>query len=209
MTHSKEFQTHIQKLLKCKLCPKMEGGPVHGCIEGSRILSIGQAPGIHEERFGKPFAYTAGKTLFKWFASIGIEEEIFRSTVNMSAVCRCFPGKAKNGDRKPDAKEIENCSRYLDFEIKHNKPELVIPIGKLAIDQLIELKKYKLEEVIGKKFRKNFHGVELDWIPLPHPSGLNVWNHTPIGKKLISQALELIRNHPAIEEEFFEISKKS
>lgn len=179
----------------------MEGNPVHGCVPRSKILSLGQAPGIHEERFGRPFAYTAGKTLFKWFASIGVEEELYRSKVTMSAVCRCFPGKAKSGDRKPDASEIENCSRYLEFEVRFNRPELIIPIGKLAIDQMLEDKKYKLDGVIGKKFRRNFHGVELDWIPLPHPSGLNVWNHTVEGKILIGKALDLIRTHPIVKKE--------
>lgn len=73
----------------------------------TRIISIGQAPGIHEEKHGKPFSYTAGKTLFKWLSSIGIEEDIFRHNVNMSAVCRCFPGKAKVGDRRPSPEEIK------------------------------------------------------------------------------------------------------
>ncbi|PNV75554.1 uracil-DNA glycosylase family protein [Leptospira inadai] len=207
MIAPKEFQKHIDTLLHCRLCPKMEGNPVQGCVPRSKILSLGQAPGIHEERFGRPFAYTAGKTLFKWFASIGVEEELYRSKVTMSAVCRCFPGKAKSGDRKPDASEIENCSRYLEFEVRFNRPELIIPIGKLAIDQMSDDKKYKLDDVIGKKFRRKFHGVELDWIPLPHPSGLNVWNHTAEGKILIAKALDLIRTHPIVKQELVQKSR--
>ncbi|MFB5649206.1 uracil-DNA glycosylase family protein [Leptospira wolffii] len=203
MKRSLEFERHIDTLVHCRLCPKMQGNPVHGSLPGSKIMSIGQAPGIHEERYGRPFAYTAGKTLFKWFSSIGIEEEVYRSIVNMSAVCRCFPGKAKSGDRKPDPSEVENCSRYLRFEVEFNRPELVIPIGKLAIDQLVEDKKYKLDDVIGRKFKKNYYGVELDWIPLPHPSGLNVWNHSPQAKVLIAKSLDLIRKHPAVKREFF------
>ncbi|MCL8266003.1 uracil-DNA glycosylase family protein [Leptospira weilii] len=197
-----EYSNHIHRLLSCRKCPKMQGNPVHGCIPSSRIISLGQAPGIHEERFGKPFAYTAGKTLFGWFKKIGIDEETFRSKVNMSAVCRCFPGKAKSGDRKPDLEEVKNCSEFLEFEVRFHKPELLIPIGKLAIDQLFEFGKYKLEDVIGKTFSREFYGVRLDWIPLPHPSGLNVWNHTETGKKLIREALDILKNHPVIREEF-------
>ncbi|EMO25841.1 uracil-DNA glycosylase family protein [Leptospira interrogans serovar Bataviae str. HAI135] len=121
----------------------------------------------------------------------------------MSAVCRCFPGKAKSGDRKPDSEEVKNCSEFLEFEVRFHKPELLIPIGKLAIDQLFEFRKYKLEDVIGKSFSREFYGVQLDWIPLPHPSGLNVWNQTEIGKKLIQKALELLKGHPVIQQEFF------
>ena len=47
----------------------------------SPILSIGQAPGIHEAKVMRPFGWTAGKTLFKWFEQIGVEEETFRQRV--------------------------------------------------------------------------------------------------------------------------------
>ncbi|TGK34392.1 uracil-DNA glycosylase [Leptospira gomenensis] len=198
-----EYFNHLNRLISCRKCPKMQGNPVHGCIPSAKIISIGQAPGIHEERFGKPFAYTAGKTLFGWFKRIGIEEETFRSKVNMSAVCRCFPGKAKSGDRKPSPEEVQNCSEFLEFEVRFHKPKLIIPIGKLAIDQLIDNVKYKLEDVVGGIFSRELHGVSVDWIPLPHPSGLNVWNHTETGKACIQKALKKIQNHPTIKETFF------
>ena len=42
------------------------GPPVHGAAVATRVFLIGQAPGPHEARLGKPFAWTAGKTLFGW-----------------------------------------------------------------------------------------------------------------------------------------------
>ncbi len=174
----------------------MQGKPVIGFVDKkTEILSIGQAPGIHEEKFGKPFAYTAGKTLFKWFSSIGLDEESYRKNINMSAVCRCFPGKEKAGDRKPDKTEIENCKIYLDYEINYHKPKLIIPIGKMAIDQIHDSGKYKLNEIIGKKFSTTKFGHSFEYIPLPHPSGLNVWNHTKEGLELIEVAMKLISEH--------------
>lgn len=42
--------------------------------------------------FAKPFAHTAGKTLFRWLEeSCGINELAVRSTIYFAAVCRCFP----------------------------------------------------------------------------------------------------------------------
>lgn len=188
--------------MACRLCPDMEGGPVHGCTKKkTKIVSIGQAPGIHEEKFGKPFAYTAGKTLFKWFETIGVDEETFRSRVNMAAVCRCFPGKLKNGDRKPNRTEVENCSRHLQFEIQYHRPELIIPIGRLAIDQLHGTK-YKLKDITGHQFHTEYFGVPVDYIPLPHPSGLNVWLNTDEGKTLTRKALALIIKHKAFKATF-------
>ncbi len=182
----------------------MIGPPILGCVRNTRIISIGQAPGIHEKRFMKPFSYTAGKTLFRWIHSVGVHEELFRQRVNMSAVCRCFPGKEKSGDRKPSKVEIQNCTKYLEYEFQFHKPELVIPIGKLAIDLMMgEKPDYKLKDIIGKKFERTVFGVISEWIPLPHPSGLNVWNHTPAGKELIEKALVQIKKHKTFRETFF------
>ncbi|HNO23896.1 MAG TPA: uracil-DNA glycosylase family protein [Leptospiraceae bacterium] len=196
----KDFRDFRNRLASCTLCSKMQGPVIIGSLEKKTgIISIGQAPGIHEKEKMMPFSYTAGKTLFKWLSQAGIEETEFRKNVNMSAVCRCFPGKEKSGDRKPDRNEIENCSRYLEFEFKYHRPSLVIPIGKLAIESISGNSKFTLKDVIGKKFKGEKFEIEFEWIALPHPSGLNVWNHTEEGKKLLEKSLELISIHKEIQ----------
>ncbi|HME90717.1 MAG TPA: uracil-DNA glycosylase family protein, partial [Myxococcaceae bacterium] len=99
----------------------------------SRIFLIGQAPGNHEVRLGRPFAWTAGRTLFSWFESaLGVDEETFRRTVYMAAVVRCFPGKAKGGgDRRPAPDEIDRCRRFLEREVALLRPRLLLPVGTL------------------------------------------------------------------------------
>ena len=52
----------------------MVGEPIVGYPVKSKIILIGQAPGIKEGALKKPFAWTAGKNMFKWFSSIGLEE---------------------------------------------------------------------------------------------------------------------------------------
>ena len=98
----------------------MIGTPIVGNPIKSKIILIGQAPGIREGDLQRPFAWTAGKNMFKWFSSIGVNEEEFRKKVYMSAVCRCYPGKNSSGtgDRVPTKIEIKKCSKWLDFEIK-------------------------------------------------------------------------------------------
>src|SRR5947207_458898 len=82
-----------------------------GAAVKTRSVLIGQAPGPREGSFGRPFAWTAGKTLFSWFESIlHVNEQTFRERVYISAVARCFPGKAKaGGDRRPSLDEIQSC----------------------------------------------------------------------------------------------------
>src|SRR3954470_20251896 len=192
-----EIQLHLNRVKACRLCPKMHPPPVTGRVVASRILLVGQAPGGKEPVLGRPFAWTAGKTLFKWFEqACGTDEAGIRASVYMAAVCRCFPGKAvPSGDRVPDAQEVLNCSRWLKGELRLLRPELIIPVGKLAISQFIELT--KLDQIIGRQFRVKAYGHEADLIPLPHPSGASTWHRLEPGRSLLEKALGLIARQPA------------
>ncbi len=187
----------VTRLLACRLCPKMHRPPVSGGAVLSKVLAVGQAPGTKEPVLGRPFAWTAGKTLFGWIhRACGMSEAEYRSTVYMAAVCRCFPGKnAAGGDRVPDAQEIVNCERWLEAELEILQPRLVIPIGKLAIAQFIAFE--KMTDVIGRSFPAEHRGHRFDLIPLPHPSGASPWHRMEPGLTLLDQALQLIVNHPA------------
>jgi uracil-DNA glycosylase len=188
------------------MCPNVVGPPVHGSPIHSPVFLLGQAPGPREASFGKPFAYTGGKTLFRWFNEVsGVDEETFRERIYMAAVARCFPGKGKGaGDRVPDAKEIANCSFHLKEELTVLKPKLILAIGKLAISQVLGAEKFgassKLTDVVGKTFKVTFHGQSADVICLPHPSGLSAWHKVEPGKTLLKKALALVKNHPAWQE---------
>jgi uracil-DNA glycosylase len=134
--------------------------------------------------------------MFGWFDSIGLGEESFRNRVYMAAVCRCFPGKnPKGGDRVPEREEIENCAGWLEAEVTLLEPELVIPVGKLAIAQLMAVD--KLRDVVGNVFEIAIHGVRTDVSPLPHPSGASTWHRMEPGRSLLRKALKRIRSHRA------------
>jgi len=194
---------HQKQLSQCQLCEDMQGPAVFGAASLSPVMLIGQAPGFKEIEVHKPFAWTAGKTLFNWFNRIEVEEERFRQNVYMSAMCRCFPGKLDNGkrlktgDRVPTKSEIQNCSRWLNAEIEILRPKLIIPVGKLAITNFIKFS--KLTEVIGQTHMVQIatHDLNCDLIPLPHPSGASTWPHTEPGKTLLDDALTLISQHSA------------
>lgn len=172
--------------------PPVSGGPVQ-----SRVILVGQAPGVREPSAGKPFAWTAGRTLFRWFyEATGLDEPAFRASIYMAAVCRCFPGKNNaGGDRVPDREEIANCAPWLDAEITLLRPDLVIPVGKLAIAQF--LPPAKLDSTIGRTFRATRAGYTFDVIPLPHPSGASPWPRMQPGRTLVARALRRIAAHPA------------
>ncbi len=171
--------------------------PVSGGAIFSDVMLIGQAPGVREPVLKRPFAHTAGKTLFRWFEEFcGIDETSMRSRVYFAAVCRCFPGKAAGGtDRVPSPEEIRNCSSWMNDEFEILRPRLVIAVGKLAISQFIALG--KLDAVIGRKFVMERAGSAFDLIPLPHPSGASPWHKISPGRELLAKAMSIIGRHPA------------
>ena len=193
-----QLDRHVARLVQCRRCPRMQSTPVSGGAVVSDVMLIGQAPGPREPVLQRPFAHTAGKTLFRWFEEFcGINESIVRSTIYFAAVCRCFPGKSSGGtDRVPAPDEIRNCSSWMDDEIRILRPRLIIPVGRLAIVQFIECT--KLEKVIGRKFRAHRAGHVFDLIPLPHPSGASPWHKISPGKQLLEKAMRKIARHPAI-----------
>ena len=85
MKHDSALEEHFAALRACTRCPRMLKPVVYGRPVASRVLLVGQAPGDKEGPAGKPFAWTAGKTMFQWFSSIGLTEEQFRSRVYMAA----------------------------------------------------------------------------------------------------------------------------
>ena len=189
---------HFAALGACTRCPRMQRPVVVGRPVASRVILVGQAPGDKEPILGRPFAWTAGKTLFKWFnASLGWTEDEVRDRIYFAAVCRCFPGKRpEGGDRVPAPDEISNCSAWLEREFALLKPTLVLPVGKLAISQF--LGERPLVETIGNKFAINYRGHAVDCIPLPHPSGASPWHRMEPGKTLLNQALARIAKHDAV-----------
>ena len=177
-------------------------GPVGvGRPGDSRIVLVGQAPGDKEPVLGRPFAWTAGKTLFRWFGeALGWTEDETRSRVYFAAVCRCFPGKrAEGGDRVPAEAEIAACDGWLRREFEILRPELVLAVGKLAIGRFLDRGAGlpPLAELVGRSFPIEYAGVRTELVPLPHPSGASPWHRIEPGRTLLRRALRLVAEHPA------------
>ena len=183
--------------------PSFAGEPVVGPPIASRIFLLGQAPGPHEAKLGRPFAWTAGRTLFSWFErAFGATEDEVRARVYMAAVVRCFPGKASSGgDRVPGEEEIAAYRPFIEREMGALRPRLVIPVGRLAIAEVLG-GDAPLAAVVGRMRRAHFHGLELDVVCLPHPSGASTWFKLEPGRTLLDRALRILARHPEIRRAF-------
>lgn len=185
-----------KQMRACRLCVEHGHQVVPKAIftgnPGARIMSIGQAPGITEVDAGRPFNAGSGSRLFQWLTEAGIDETWYRSTQYMTSVTKCYPGRAKSGsgDRVPSRAEQALCRPYLDGEIAWVKPQLILLIGRLAIN-LFYPRNAQLTDIIGTEKQ-----VQGRWIvPLPHPSGASRWHQVEKNRALIQKAIGLIQNH--------------
>ena len=186
------FDELQREMRDCRRCLE-EGYPIkEGAIfsgsASAQVMIVGQAPGTREGGTGLPFSGPAGKRLFSWLARAGFEESEFSATQYITAIAKCFPGKGNSrGDRVPTAVECRLCAPFLAREIELVNPKLIISVGRVAIDHF--LGREKLDLLIGAVYEKDDRLV----LPLPHPSGANLWLNRPASKRLLEEALEHLR----------------
>jgi uracil-DNA glycosylase len=162
--------------------------PIFSGRASDRLMVVGQAPGPVSEQRGIPFAGPAGRVLKEWLVRAGFPEGYFREATYLTSLTRCFPGKSPHGegDRPPSRAERALCHPYLEAELELVRPEVMLLVGKLAIEEF--LGKSRLEDVVGTAVERD--GVL--FIPLPHSSGVSRWLNTPEHQALVDRALALL-----------------
>ncbi len=165
-------------------------GAVFSGTVGAHVMLVGQAPGPTEAASGIPFCGPSGRRLFRWLADVGWQEDGFRTTQYITAITKCFPGKGKGGrgDRVPTAGERRLCAPFLDRELDLVAPQLVLAVGGAAIARF--LGSGPLDARVGQAF----HVGDRTVVPLPHPSGANLWLNRPESQARLRQAQALLRN---------------
>ena len=122
----------------------------------SEILFIGEAPGMNEDKHGRPFVGAAGKFLDECLAAAGVSRE----TAYICNVLKCRPPS----NRDPLPEEIEACGDYLKEQIELVSPLVIVTLGRYSMARFFP------EHTIGK-----VHGrwKELDgrfYVPMYHPA---------------------------------------
>ncbi len=186
-----QLQTEMQD---CRKCLDADYDIVPGAVfsgpVSAQVMVIGQAPGVTESQVKRPFNGTSGTRLFQWLAEIGWEEATFRARHYMTAVTKCYPGKAKSGkgDRAPSRAEQKLCRPFLNCELTLVDPKLILPVGRLANEVFFD--KFKLADIVGT-CKQDDQGRYI--VPLPHPSGASLWLNRPEHQARVAKALALLK----------------
>jgi uracil-DNA glycosylase len=183
------LEEHRDSVRSCSRCfPLGDNAPVVEVPKRTGLLLVGQAPGSTEVTTRLPFTGPAGKRLMGWLERAGLSRE----EVYLSALCRCFPGKAKGGgDLAPSRTMMQNCRPHLLRELELLRPEVVAPVGGLAIKELLGIS--RLSEAVGKTVKRD---GKL-YVPLPHPSGASTWLNASENKERLDRALAALKEQAA------------
>ena len=115
----------VRQCTACGLCKqRTKAVPGEGALK-SGIMFIGEGPGFHEDRQGRPFVGQAGKLLEEMLAAVGLRRE----QVFITNVVKCRPP----GNRDPQPDEIAACSEYLDRQLAAIDPRIIVTLGRFSM----------------------------------------------------------------------------
>ena len=151
------------KIAVCTRCGLCNGrtntvpgiGPAHPVV-----MVIGEGPGHDEDIQGKPFVGAAGQLLDKMLGAIKLSRE---TNCFIANIVKCRPPN----NRDPLPEEAAACRSFLDAQISVLKPKMILLVGRIALQNLLETKT-GITRIHGQFFEYN--GIPI--MATYHPSAL-------------------------------------
>lgn len=162
----------LEQIKACRVCERelpLGPRPVVQGHPASRLLIIGQAPGLKVHQTGIPWNDFSGERLREW---LGLSKEQFYDPkiVALMPMGFCYPGRAKSGDAPP-RKECYPLwhQKFLNY-LKDLR--LILLVGNHAQIKYLQ----KAAKASGTETIRCWREYLPQYIPLPHPSGRNnIW----------------------------------
>ena len=156
--------------------------------EDADIMFIGEGPGFHEDRQGRPFVGAAGKYLEELLEKIDMQ----RKDVYIANVVKCRPP----GNRDPQPAEIDACRPYMDKQIDLVRPRLIVTLGRFSMQRYFP--GASISRIHGQPKRVG----NVIYYPMFHPAAAL---HQPRWRSLVEEDIlripELLAKLDEIEEE--------
>lgn len=164
-----KFADLLREIRACQYCASnlpLGARPILSASRSSRILIIGQAPGIRVHESGIPWDDASGRRLRGW---MGINDEAFYDETKIAIVPMgfCYPGTGNSGDLPP---------RPECATLWHDRLLTLLKSIRLTI----LLGKHSQQYVLGDKKKRTLTETVAHWksycpgiLPMPHPSPRN------------------------------------
>jgi len=189
VTDLEQLCDQIRRCQRCRLGMRRTLAVPGEGPERADIMFIGEAPGYHEDRQGRPFVGAAGNYLTELLASIGLS----RADVYITNVVKCRP--PDNRDPQPD--EIEACQSFLDRQIALIQPKVVVTLGRFSMR--LAFVGVTISRIHGTPKRVG----DVVYFPMFHPAAAL---HQPRYRSLIEQDVKKL---PAILSDLYALADES
>ncbi len=175
MSKLEQINQEIRSCTRCQLhLSRSNAVPGEGSDEAT-VMFIGEGPGFHEDKQGRPFVGAAGQFLNELLASIDLE----RQDVYITNVVKCRPP----ANRDPLPEEIEACRAYLDRQIELIRPKMIVTLGRFSMARYFP--NAKISVIHGRA--KKMGGVL--YYPMYHPAAAL---HQPSLRRVVQEDMEKI-----------------
>lgn len=128
------------------------------------LMFVGEGPGAEEDAQGLPFVGRSGKLLDQLLMEeMGLERE----SVYITNVVKCRPP----GNRDPKPEEIAECSPYLQQQLAHIRPRVIVTLGNPATKTMLQTAT-GITKLRGTSHAFNYPGGSATLVPTFHPSAV-------------------------------------
>lgn len=161
----------LESVRQCQICKNelpLEPRPIIQASNNSKLLIIGQAPGLKAHDTYKPWNDPSGVRLRKW---LGIDDAHFYNPdlVAIVPIGLCYPGRAASGDKPPSKVCAPTWHSKVLNELEN--VQLTLLIGDHAQRYYLKDKPSTLTETVA-----NWRLWAPTYLPIPHPSPRNaIW----------------------------------
>jgi len=141
----------------CDLCVDNSFVPVSG--RGAKhpiFMFIGEAPGYTEYKKGSPFVGKSGKYLQSFIDDAHVNEISY-----VTNAVKCRPP----ANREPFWNEITTCRIYIEAELKVYNPNVVILLGRTAVNSYFNCYIPTLKKLVNRPFKYKGRIVYITWHP--------------------------------------------
>ncbi|APS00875.1 hypothetical protein BCY86_03685 [Pajaroellobacter abortibovis] len=129
----KVIEEEVSRCTRCGLAPTRKHTVFARGNPKASLCFIGEAPGADEDKQGLPFVGRAGQLLDKMIQAMGLDSA---RDVYICNIIKCRPPN----NRRPTSEEIDACVPYLNEQIAHVSPKVIVALGNTAVAALLGTK---------------------------------------------------------------------
>jgi len=160
-----ELRNEIGDCVRCKLSKNRNSIVFGEGKPGAKIMFIGEGPGREEDMQGRPFVGEAGMLLTKLIEKMSVGGVgLKRDDVYIANIVKCRPPM----NRDPEEDEVTKCRGFIERQIEIIHPEVIITLGRIALQTLLKRPDLKITAVRGNFF--DYNGIPV--MPTFHPAYL-------------------------------------